>query len=381
MVQSDLLERSKSMAKKISIFFVILVLGVTLLGCYLTMPSVQEKIASWTEEDFQEENIYSDIESVSQRLDEEIIKGSESFIIYLKDMEVNEINEVNASLDGIFGSGESYQQIGAVGDNYKKVEIHVKRTTNYYVYNAYVNNEPVPEGEEKAKALYKVVKSILDSPELLGATDYEKELFIHDYLVKNCKYSQNVKQSADSDIYRAYGALVNQDAVCNGYAEAMQLMFMCAGLESKFVTGTAGELDHAWNMVKLDGKWYHVDATWNDPKPDQGNDLLHPYFNVSDTVLKESHTWNQEKYPAAEDMAYNYYVMNNDYFKNFDEYKEKAYEVMVSNGQNRYEAVIENYTQNEEDIQFLFEDNFLYSSATWQSFKEGAYHVLILEAE
>ena len=41
--------------------------------------------------------------------------------------------------------------------------------------------------------------------------------------------------------------------------------------------GTADEIDHAWNLVELDGKWYHLDATWDDPMPDQGEDALHQY--------------------------------------------------------------------------------------------------------
>lgn len=369
------------MGRKLILFSVIFVLAGLVIYIYNCIPAVQEKITSLIEKDFTQENIYSDLVSVSARLDEEILKGTESFIIYLKDMDIDEINRVNASLDGIFGSGETYQQIGTIGNSYKKVEITIKKTTNYYAYFAYMNQMQIPKSEPKAQKLYESIKQILDSQISPSMSDYEKELALHDYLVTHCKYSKITSKPPESDIYRAYGALVDGDAVCNGYAEALQLLFMCAGIKSQFVTGTADGIDHAWNLVELDGKWYHVDATWDDPIPDQGEDTLHPYFNVTDEIMEESHMWNKEDYPVADGMDYNYYIQNGAYFKNFDDYKTQAYDVMVRNGIERYEAVIENYTEREEDMQFIFQDNYRYGSVVWQTFGEGIYHILVLSAE
>lgn len=175
--------------------------------------------------------------------------------------------------------------------------------------------------------------------------------------------------------------LVNHNAVCNGYAEAMQILLMCAGINTKFVVGTTGDMDHAWNLVEINEKWYHLDATWNDPLPDQGEDVLHAYFNVTDEIMEMSHIWEKEKYPKAEDMTFNYYKKSQAYFKSFDEYKVKAYDQMVYRGCRRYEAVIENYVENDDDMQFIFKNNAEYDSVTWQTFKEGSYSVLVLKAE
>lgn len=369
------------MNRMITVFSFIFILALLFVFLYLRVPAVQEKVASFTEEDFTEENIYSSLETVSERLDEEILKGSEEFTIYLKDMDINEINQINASLDGIFGSGATYQQVGAVGDTYKKITITIKRTTNYYAVQAYLKQEPIPVTEKKAKELYAVMKTILDTRITKTMTDYEKELAIHDYLVSHCRYSEDTAQPAESDIYRAYGALVNQDAVCNGYAEALQLLFVCAGIKSQFVVGTAAGVSHAWNLVEIGGKWYHLDATWDDPLPDQGEKIVHPYFNVPDEVMAQSHTWNKEDYPAASSMDYNFYKQNQSYFTGFDEYRENAYQVMVNDGIAYYEGVIENYQEKEEDMQFVFENNYRYRSVNWQTFKEGAYRVLVMQAE
>lgn len=369
------------MNKTISIFSVILICVLLAGYAYLHVPFVQEKVAEVTEDDFRKENIYTELAEISKRLDEEILKGSDSFIIYLKDMNIDAINKLNEGTNGIFGSGETYQQVGAIGDTYKKVKITIKKTPNYYAYDAYVNGNPVPDTDQKAYTLYAKVREILNTQIREGMTDYEKELALHDYLVTHCRYSEETAQAPGSDIYRAYGALINHDAVCNGYAEALQLLFLCCGIKSQFVIGTADGVDHAWNLVELDGKWYHLDATWDDPKPDQGGDALHAYFNVSDEVMGTSHTWNRENYPKAEWMDYNYYKKTSNYFLSFDEYKNAAYNVMVGNGQRRYEAVIENYREQENDMQFIFEGNNKYGSVNWQTFSEGMYIVLVLKAE
>lgn len=268
-----------------------------------------------------------------------------------------------------------------MGNTYKKVTITVKQSVNYYAMQAYLQNSPIPDSEPKAQKLYEVIKTILDTQISAGMSDYDKELALHDYLITHCKYSEDISQPAGSDIYRAYGALVNQDAVCNGYAEALQLLFQCAGIQSEFVVGTADGVDHAWNLVEIDEKWYHLDATWDDPLPDQGEETLHPYFNVPDEIIGQSHTWNKEDYPIADSMTENFYVKENAYFSNFDDYSTSAYDTMVNGGNPRYEAVIENYVENEEDMQFIFEDNFRYNSVNWQTFKAGNYCVLAVKAE
>lgn len=357
-----------------------MILGVGFLG-YKKYPNVQKQVAYYMENDFSQENIYTDIDALSERLDNEILNGAESFVVYIKGIDLKKIHEINSSLNGIFGSGESYQQLGVVASEYTKIEIKVKRTTNYYVLQAYKNNTPIPKEEKKAKLLYNVVKTVLDQYITDDMTDYEKELVLHDYLVKTCKYSKDIHQSPDNDIYRAYGALVNKDAVCNGYAEALHLLFQCAGISSKFVSGTANGIDHAWNLVKIDEKWYHVDATWNDPMPDSGDKVIHPYFNVTDDIISKSHVWEKDKYPKSYVMDYNYYKVTNTYYNDFFTYKDAAYHVLVHEGKKRYEAVVENYVEKQSDMQFIFENNKRYNNVSWQTYKEGKYCVLVLEAE
>lgn len=371
------------MGKKIGFAAVVVIIVFAVTQMFFRVPGVQERMISYTDDDFVDANIYSNIEELAARLDEEILGGEESFTVYLKDMDISEIDDINHSLTGIYGSGATYQQVGMAGADYKKVVIRMKRNTNYYVLKAFREKAPIPEEDREARVLYNMVRGVIDTYIKPGMTDYEKELALHDYVVSHCHYSENENQEPGSDIYRAYGALVNEEAVCNGYAEALKLMFDCIGLESKFVVGTADGIDHAWNLVKLGECWYHLDATWDDPLPDQGEKVIHPYFNVSDEVLSNNHTWDKKNYPAAMIMRYNYYVYNDQYFSSFDTYKTYAYEEMVQHGNNWYEAVVEYYDpdNNTDDMQFIFQGSFRYSTVSWQTFESGKYHVLVLEAE
>lgn len=373
------------MRKGIAFFILIILLAGTIMYGYLYVPEIQYRIALITEEDFSEDNIYSDIESLSLRLEEEILSGSDSFVVYLKDMSTEEIVDINWSLDGIYGNALSFQQTGMIGNDYCKVTIHIGKTINFYVLDAYLNGTPIPEEEEKAKELYQVVCSILDTTITKDMSDYQKELALHDYLITHCQYSSDTDVPAESDIYRAYGALVNKDAVCNGYAEAMGLLLRCVDIPSKFVRGSAYNgkewNTHGWNLVCLDGKWYHLDATWDDPLPDQGDKVIHTYFNVPDEVIRENHKWDDSQYPKAYSTDYNYYEEKNQYFSDVEAYQSKAYSKLFNGNETRFEGVIENYTENEDDMRFLFDGEERYKKVSWQTISLGTYSVLIIDVE
>lgn len=129
-----------------------------------------------------------------------------------------------------------------------------------------------------------------------GAEDVVMALLAHDALVNRCTYS---KEGYREENHSAYGALCNRSAVCEGYAEAYQLLMDIAGVDCLYAEGVAGE-PHAWNILFIDGAYYHVDTTWDDPVGDDGIDrLTHDYFLLSDTQLAQTHTWNRDAYPVA----------------------------------------------------------------------------------
>ena len=135
-------------------------------------------------------------------------------------------------------------------------------------------------------------------------SQYEIELYLHDYLVNNVKYVNGT-----SNTNNAYGALVNGQAVCEGYADAFQYLLTQAGISSCVVTGTSKGEGHAWNLVKIDGEYYYVDVTWDDQ--DNGKNF-YAYFNVTTAQLEEDHTIIPEFYtpPICTATAANYFTVN-----------------------------------------------------------------------
>jgi len=146
-------------------------------------------------------------------------------------------------------------------------------------------------------------------------TDYEKELAIHDYIIKNTHYDVdelNEHVDVDPDSFTAYGLLKNGKSVCLGYTRTFQLFMDILEIECLTIHSTAyGGEEHAWNMIKIDGDWYHIDLTWDDPIPDTGDNINHKFFNVTTLYMKFTlHEWDTSKFPKATSKKYNYNTLN-----------------------------------------------------------------------
>ncbi len=129
---------------------------------------------------------------------------------------------------------------------------------------------------------------------------YMKEYIIHDYIVENCQYATDYDTNPNPDYYTAYGALIGGKAVCNGYAYAAKLLLDLCGIENSIITGTSKGIGHAWNIVKLDDAYYHMDTTWDDPVSFDGLDHhTHEYYNMNDGEISRDHIWELQKYPKA----------------------------------------------------------------------------------
>lgn len=152
--------------------------------------------------------------------------------------------------------------------------------------------------------LYHKTKQILEEIITPGMTDYDKLKAIHDYICRNVNYGYG---SNDQD---AYGALVLNKCVCTGYADAFQLLTGLCDIHVMSINGLAAGEPHMWNLVMLEGEWYHVDCTWDDGDPNQ---MKYRYFLVNDAHFP--HVWTKEytdplsgrtyTFPAANGEKYN----------------------------------------------------------------------------
>lgn len=161
--------------------------------------------------------------------------------------------------------------------------------------NTYLAEDESTNTEVKAVVDYFVNNFI--RPEM---SDFEKEIQIIRYLVETVTY--DVDETHDDsqvidDTYKAYGALVNHKAVCSGYAKAFDLLAKSCNLSTAIVTGDAvnssmQEGPHAWNQIYLDGAWYNVDVTWEDPITNMQlgfNQLFNNYINRTDEEFSINH--------------------------------------------------------------------------------------------
>jgi len=155
--------------------------------------------------------------------------------------------------------------------------------------------------DEVARVYYRA-KEILEEIIKPGMTDLEKELAIYHYILDHTEYDHaNYLNDTISDpVYHAYNLLFHGVSVCNGYAETTALLLNMAGIEAYFVTGMVGNEPHAWNIVKIDGEYYHLDTTLDDPFNVFDRKDFN-YFNISDEVMKQDHKWDELRYPKCTD--------------------------------------------------------------------------------
>lgn len=164
---------------------------------------------------------------------------------------------------------------------------------------------------DKDREILERCREVLGEVLAEGMSAYEMELAVHDWLVEWGSYDRTVYDNPNHSGRTGYrdpwGMLVGGYGNCLGYSSTFQLLMDLSGVECITVVGAAfgSREDHAWNMVKLDGEWYCVDVTWDDPTGAARNGRHHRYFNVTSAYLRETdHQWDYRNVPEATAAAY-----------------------------------------------------------------------------
>lgn len=131
-----------------------------------------------------------------------------------------------------------------------------------YLSNSFYSKQSIDVVSE----MIETVKSNIEGS-IIDDNTYNRIKFVHDYLVDTVSYDQTLSKD---NIYNIYGALINKVAVCEGYSKAFKYIMDDFGIPCVIVCGIGqnsnGDTEsHAWNYVKIDGKWYAIDCTWDDP--------------------------------------------------------------------------------------------------------------------
>ncbi len=153
----------------------------------------------------------------------------------------------------------------------------------YYLFDIEDIPEKISELDNAADYIIAQINEDLD--------DFYKCRYVHDLIGQYVHYDMDI-YNTNPNIRTAYGALIEHNAVCEGYTLAYNYILSKLNIESHFLESL--KMKHTWAYVKLGGKYYHVDVTYDDPSYDTLGRVKHLYCLVSDSALKADgvhHDW------------------------------------------------------------------------------------------
>ena len=258
-------------------------------------------------------------------------KGSPKEITLITDDDKKISSKLNDMLDFLLSSYEGIMGWKTNINSFKNLTTDVACTISYS-YMMPVSHLRQLQGKAifAAKSIWKTILGKSKVP------PFVKPFLALSYLTQECCYDQRAFDEVESDSstvpsdpipHLAYGPLVEKRGICSGLAWAFKTLMDEANVECICVSGFLKEdlkTGHMWNMVKVDGQFYHVDPTWG--IKDSGvfvSGLMQP-----DCTMKSTHLWKSENYPNAKGMRFDY-----DYI---EEYLAKHGVELLDNGANEH---------------------------------------------
>lgn len=153
-------------------------------------------------------------------------------------------------------------------------------------------------------------------------SDYQKALWLHDWLLNQLEYDNTLKwSSAESALTRGLGT-------CQAYESAYSMLLSTVGIENAEIRDTYD--GHTWNAMKLDGEWYQVDCTWDDSSDNWYNfDQSRLYFGLTDELMAVAHPGHSNIYTVSgygtrsTTLKNNYFVKSGEAQQWVDSYKDR----------------------------------------------------------
>lgn len=166
------------------------------------------------------------------------------------------------------------------------------------------------ECKKMSEEIENAAADVLKKAETL-TSDYEKLKLFHDFLVLRADFSDE----SDYTTGTIYGGLVGKSLRCGGYAKTIRWLCQRAGIENTIADGESNGISHTWNKVKCGGRWYNLDATWDDPVIKSSSIrrdtyIRYDYFLVPDSdIIGLTHTLSEEiiKSPECNSTSENYF--------------------------------------------------------------------------
>jgi transglutaminase-like putative cysteine protease len=301
-----------------------------------------------------------------------------------------DVKDYAENFDPFYGSATAYR-IEATFDNHRltpdepdtevnRVNFQLRQSDCWYVLQLLEDPDlSLPQDRSlRILAVANVLPEILDEIFLnetadegadRAMSDYETALAVHNWLVANVKYDK--KLDAESGQNSAWGALVKRKTLCQGYAEAFSLILHYATdvpVRMEIGDGDSGDgswVGHAWNLVNLDGKWYQVDATFDDQVGSKKGEIDHYYFGQSDEVMSYDHRWEKDLWPAADSGDFLYYRKSGLYTKSRGGFTKKVRQKIDEGKPAEIEIAADGFSVENEDLQFIYREYDDVESIYW----------------
>ncbi len=202
----------------------------------------------------------------------------------------------------------------------------------------------------------------------MDASDYEKSKYVFETIIENTEYV-----SGSENNQNILSVFLNNESVCQGYAEATAYLLHQLGITSSVITGEIPDQgSHAFNLVLLDGSWYYMDTTWGDGSytvanaaEDSRARTNYLYMNITTEQLEKTHVITSSfTVPECTQTEDNYYVHEGLYFTHYDQTE-------VGN------ALSAQYVAGSDEISIWFSDEEAYNQAVAHLLDETAFFYYI----
>jgi hypothetical protein len=352
-----------------AVLAVIVFVAGLLSGC-----NIDHLIGSITQTLPTAENTITALQDVSDEIEKALENGKSEITMNLVATE-EEISNITTNMDPFWGTPTQYSIQGKFDDielsgtptDVVRVKFDLKPSINYYVYS-YMKDSSFELPDDRtdvdavARALPGIIREIYgDAANGGDISAYEKALAAHDWLVANLTYDPSIDQAGIEN--GVYGALIDRKTMCQGYAEALQLILLSATdvpVKMQIGDGNNGNgrwMGHAWNLIYMDDHWYQVDTTFDDPVGNPEGKVSHFYFGQNDAAMQNDHKWDSSYWPAADGADFLYYRKAGLYAESLSAFQS----IMRSQTQDREPTSVSIATRGfeltENDLQFIYSTN------------------------
>lgn len=234
-------------------------ISLTIIGASAAVPASYAALENASDELIASVQEAESLESVALQLRQKLKERSEAFTLTIP----RSLLSSSADAEYIVEYALRETGVSTEGDYIRWcIRSYGYSSTYSSAANAYIftYNFVYNTNAEQEKAADEAVKSILSSIDTGSGTEYEKIAAVYGWVVSNVKFTNRTN---DTTIFSAYGAAVNCEAVCQGYAVLTYRLLTELGVSCRVIPGTGNSDNHAWNIAAVDGNYYYLDPTWD----------------------------------------------------------------------------------------------------------------------